>query len=79
MNIFLARIANNDFYKLEPAIRSFPYKDIEIRQSSYRGTAFPLSYPLPPRIDRSHQGYWGLQAYDVLILAGVDPIVFTPK
>jgi len=79
MNIFLARIANNDFYKLEQAIRSFPYADIKIRQSFYRGPGFPLTYALPCRIDRSHQGYWGLQAYDVLVLAGVDPIVFTPK
>ncbi|MHB0937130.1 MAG: DUF7408 domain-containing protein [Armatimonadota bacterium] len=79
MNIFYARPSNNGFYGIPEALGELPGSGIRLRTSLFRSTQFPLTYPLPKRLDRDMQGWFGLQAYDLLILAGLDPEVLSPK
>lgn len=79
MNIFYVRPSNNGFYGIPEALYGQPRDDIRLRTSLFRSTQFPLTYPLPKRLDRDMQGWFGLQAYDLLILAGLDPEVLSPK
>jgi hypothetical protein len=78
MNIFYVRPSNNGFYGVPEALGARP-GGVRLRTSLFRSTQFPLTYPLPKRLDRDMQGWFGLQAYDLLILAGLDPEVLSPK
>lgn len=75
MNVFYVRPSNNGYYGIPEALGA----GVRLRTSFFRSTQFPLSYPLPKRLDRDMQGWFGLQAYDLLVLAGIDPEVLAPK
>jgi len=78
MNVFYVRPSNNGFYGIAEALQAQP-GGVRLRTSLFRSTQFPLTYPLPKRLDRDMQGWFGLQAYDLVILAGLDPEVLSPK
>jgi len=78
MNIFYIRPSNNGYYGIPEALEG-RQGGVRLRTSLFRSTQFPLTYPLPGRLDRDMQGWFGLQAYDMLILAGLDPEVLSPK
>ena len=79
LNVFHIRPSDNGYYGIAEALLDQPRNDVRIRTSLFRSTQFPLSYPLPKRLDRDMQGWYGLQAYDLVVLAGVDPEVLSPK
>jgi len=78
MNVFYTRPSNNGYYGIPEALEERP-GGVRLRASLFRSTQFPLTYPLPKRLDSDMQGWFGLQAYDLLILAGLDPEVLSPK
>ncbi|MFA6110956.1 MAG: glutamine amidotransferase [Candidatus Latescibacterota bacterium] len=79
LNVFFVRPANNGYYRIAEALLDQPRADVRVRTSLFRSTQFPLTYPLPGRLDGQMQGWHGLEAYDLLVLAGIDPEVLTPK
>jgi len=79
LNVFFVRPSDNGYYGIAEALLDQPRDDVRVRTSLFRSTQFPLTYPLPKRLDAQMQGWYGLQAYDLLVLAGVDPEVISPK
>ena len=79
MNVFFIRPSNNSYYGVREALLDQPRWDVRVRTSLFRSTQFPLTYPLPRRLDADMQGWHGLQAYNLLVLAGIDPEVLSPK
>ena len=79
MNVFFVRPSDNGYYGISEALLDQPRSDVRVRTSLFRSTQFPLTYPLPRRLDAEMQGWHGLQAYDMLVLAGIDPEVLSPK
>ncbi|MEM3027461.1 MAG: glutamine amidotransferase [Candidatus Bathyarchaeia archaeon] len=79
MRAFVVKASDDGFFRVEEAVRSIGGKDARVRVSLFKGINFPLTYPIPSRIDRTVQGYVGLGEYNIVSLLDVDPGVFSPK
>lgn len=74
----LVQAADNGYFGIEKVVRSLPYR-MRLHRGFFRGIHLPLTHPLPKRIDRTFQGYVGLNAYDLIVLADIDPQVLDPQ
>ena len=79
LNVFYVRPSDNGYYGIPEALLDQPRSNVRVRTSLFRSTQFPLTYPFPKRLDREMQGWYGVQAYNLIVLAGIDPEVLSPK
>lgn len=75
LELFYAECGAAPDYRFRPAIESLPFR-CRYKESYFFGVHLPLTRPLPKRIDTSLQQYVGLHAYDAVVLADIDPVVF---
>ena len=66
MDVFFLKPGDRGFFGVREALSSMEDR-VRIRSSLYRGVRFPLTYPLPKRLDVRFQAYTGLFAYDLII------------
>lgn len=79
MRVFLAQANDRGFYGVEQALESLGLSDLKVLRSYFRGARFPLTRPLPQRLDPTFQAYPGLLSYQLIVLAGVDPACLTTQ
>ena len=73
--IYYAECGAAEDYGVRRAFRSLTVP-VRWKESFFYGVHLPLTLPLPKRLDVSLQQYVGLHAYDAVVLADIDPVVF---
>lgn len=74
--IFYAESAVGLEYGVRAAVQSLPYR-ARVKDSLSKGLHLPLTRRLPRRLDTTLQMTTGLHAYDAIILADIDPAIFS--
>jgi uncharacterized membrane protein len=73
--IYYAECGVAEDYGVRRAFRSLTVP-VRWKESFFYGVHLPLTLPLPKRLDISLQQYVALHAYDAVVLADIDPVVF---
>jgi hypothetical protein len=73
MRVFYVRPSDNGNYGIEEALRGMPRPPERLDLALFRGLRLPLH---PLNYDPAEHGLAALSRYDLVILAGVDPIAF---
>ncbi|MFW6162151.1 MAG: glutamine amidotransferase [Planctomycetota bacterium] len=76
MRVFYVRPSDNGNYCVEAALRSLPQPPEALDLALFRGSRVPLE---PLNYDPAQRGFADLNAYDLVILAGLDPVVLTSQ
>ena len=78
MDVFYLKAGDRSFLRVREILEGMG-SDVRVKTSLYAGARFPMTYPLPKRLDPDFQAYTGLFRYDLIVFADVDPEVLTPK
>lgn len=73
--LFYAECGAAADYGVRRALGALPFM-VRPRESTFTGLALPLTVPLPKRLDTFMAQRTGLHAYDAVVLADIDPVVF---
>ena len=73
--VFYAECGAAADYGVRRALRSLPFMH-RCKESFFNGVHLPLTLPLPKRLDTMMAQRTGLHAYDAVILADIDAVVF---
>jgi len=76
MRVFYVRPSDNGDYGIEDALATLAAPPEEVDVALFRGLRVPLE---PLSFDPAERGFASLHRYDVVILAGLDPVVLTPS
>ena len=76
MRVFYVRPSDNGNYCVEPALGMLLQPPEQIDVALFRGPRVPL---LPLNYDPDERGFAALNGYDLVILAGLDPVALTPQ
>jgi len=76
MRVFYVRPSDNGDYGIEDALTMLAQPPEEVDVAVFRGLRVPLE---PLNFDPSEQGFAALHRYDLVILAGLDPVVLAPS
>ena len=75
MRVFFVRTSDNGNYGIEAALAESPRPPACLHTALFRGFRVPLE---PMNFDPGHEGFAWLNSYDLVILAGLDPVVLSP-
>jgi len=76
MRVFYVRPSDNGNYCVEPALATLTHPPEQVDVALFRGRRVPLE---PLNYDPTDGGFADLNAYDIAILAGLDPVVLSPQ